>query len=281
MSAQTTDTESQPTEERSSAELRTELELLREENERLRDAYATSQRATYRRTAMGLAAVGVLAAIAAIFLGGVRDVLIVLAAIGFFSAVLTWYLTPERVVTIGVSESVYDAITANADRIHDELGLQPTTIYVPVDESVRVFVPQHRDYQLPEDSTSVFQTDTPSRGVLWTPTGQSLVTELNRTQPHQETEAIPDVARQAGDAVVAQFEIADSVDIDADASDDRVVITVTGASFGALTRFDHPVISTIAVAVASHCDVPLEVDPVNETTVALKRSKTAESFNSS
>jgi len=42
----------------SRAELRTQLELLTEENERLRASYAQAKQSQYRRSALGLAIVG-------------------------------------------------------------------------------------------------------------------------------------------------------------------------------------------------------------------------------
>lgn len=121
--------------------LATQLEILRDENERLREEYARAKQTSYRRAAIALAAIGCFSVLFGIVLNGVRDVLFVLGAIGIFGGVLTWYLTPERVLTVSVNDSLYAAHAANGARLRDELGLQQTPVYTPSVDGVRLVLP--------------------------------------------------------------------------------------------------------------------------------------------
>lgn len=257
------------TEELDPEEIRTQLTVLREENERLRTEYARARRTAYRRTAIALAAVGVLAIATGGLLTGVREVLFVIGAIGIFGGVLTWYLTPERVLTVGVSESLYSALAANGTQIRDELGLQPTIVYTPVNNEIRAFIPQHQEFELPETLEGVFRTgDDASRGVALTPSGEDLIAEFERTQTGTQPRSLQEAVVQFGDAIVEQFEIADAVTIAESTTEQRVVVSIDGTAFGPVTKFDHPVVSVIACGVARTQATPVTVDQIDDTTVA-------------
>jgi len=249
-------------------ELAAQLDVLREENDRLRENYARAKKATYRRTSAALIGVGTAALVSGIVLPSLRQLLIVIAAIGIFAGILTFYLTPERVVSVDVSESIYDAHHAVSAQLVDELGLTDNRIYAPIESNIRLFIPAHRDCTLPTDN-DLFVTDTDAtRGVTLRPTGAMLATELETTtSPSSGEFSFPSVIRQAGDAVVEQFEIADSVDIVADASDveNQVVVEISGAAFGRLSKLDHPVVSLIGTAAASELNIPVSVDTVHQS----------------
>jgi len=258
-------------EELDAEELRTQLAILREENERLRDEYARARQTSYRRTAAALAGIGVLAVALGGLLIGVREVLFVIGAIGLFGGILTWYLTPERVLTVGVSESIYTALAANGAQLREELGLQPTTVYTSVGSGVRAFLPQQQEFTLPDEQTGVFQTeDDASRGITLTPAGDALVTEFEQMQTEPTLNSLREAAVQFGDALVEQFEIADAVTVTESTSDDRVVVTIEDPAFGSLTSFDHPAVSILACGLARTQDDPILVDPIDDTTVAFE-----------
>lgn len=243
-------------------ELAAQLELLQEENDRLRAEYKRAKKTTYRRTAIALAGIGALALLAAGLLPGVRELLIVLAAIGLFGGVLTFYLTPERVVTIDVGEAVYDAHHTAGNQLVDELGLTDTRIYVPIREEIRLFIPKHREYELPTEPTLFVTDDTATRGVTLRPTGETLATELDTTSAASTESSFATAIRQAGDAVVEQFEIADSVDITTSNGDGdtQLIVEIAGAAFGSLAKFDHPVVSLIGTAAAREVDTAVRVE---------------------
>lgn len=88
-------------------------ELLAEENRRLRAEYARTQQTRYRRTAYGLAALGVLAVLGGLLFPNARGVLFALGGTGLFGGLLTLYLTPGQFVAADVGERVYAAMAAN------------------------------------------------------------------------------------------------------------------------------------------------------------------------
>jgi len=241
--------------------LRTENAVLAAENERLREAYAAATHSQYRRTAIGLAAVGGLAAVAATVFPAARPVLFSLAAIGGFGAVLTYYLTPERFVAASVADRIQRATADSYATIADELGLTDTRVYVPHDDAAVLFVPAHRDYDLPDEDALEHRfvaTDDARRGLTLAPAGAPLLAaaEPALAGPLQDEPAA--LATQLGDAVVEQFELADSVTTDATA--DQVTYAVTAPALGDLADVDHPVTSFLAVGTATGLDTPVTVD---------------------
>lgn len=251
----------------STEELAAQLEILQEENSRLRAEYTRAKKATYRRTAIALGGIGVFSLSAAVVLPTIRRLLIVLGAIGIFGGVLTYYLTPERVVTVDVSESIYNAHHAVGNQLVDELGLTDTRIYLPVRDEVRLFIPKHREFELPTENSLFITNDDSTRGVTLRPTGESLATELRTATPSGTNPPFVAAIRQAGDAVVEQFEIADHVDITTDASDaeTKVIIEISGAAFGRLSKFDHPIVSMIGTTAADELDTAIRVNVMRQS----------------
>ena len=166
-----------------------QVELLTEENRQLRAEYTRSQQLRHRRTAFGMAALGVLSALAAIPFENSRSVLFALAGTGLFASILTYYLTPQRFVSAAIEERIYSATAASGDRIVSDLGLQDTRVYVPSVRSgddrfadVRLFVPQHPEYVLPNNDELtvpfVVTKNEMSRGVSFYPIGATLFHEF-------------------------------------------------------------------------------------------------------
>ena len=164
------------------------LELLSEENRRLRDEYRRARRTNYRRTALGMAGLGALSGLGAVLFPSSRTVLLALAGIGLFAGILTYFLTPEQFVSASVGERTYAAHAATGAELVETLGLSGTTVYLPTgdtadeDAGVRLFVPQHRKYDLPDgdDATTLFVAtdDERQRGVAVPPTGSGLFPEF-------------------------------------------------------------------------------------------------------
>ncbi|WIV68859.1 hypothetical protein [Natrialbaceae archaeon AArc-T1-2] len=246
-------------EEPDRTELLATIELLREENRRLRNEYARARQSRYRNTALGLAALGIAAVFGAVVFPDTRGVLIALGATGLFGGVLTYYLTPERVVSATVGERVYAAAGANGDALVDELGLRDDRIYLPPGDTdaVRLYVPRYADPELPVDRTGPIVTDESGRGLLFEPTGRPLFTEFERTTDPAETPV--GIATQLADALVEAFELADSVDPDVDREHERITFAVSGSAFGDLDRFDHPIPSFVAVGLVTVLERPVSL----------------------
>ncbi|WP_241175393.1 hypothetical protein [Natronolimnobius sp. AArcel1] len=258
-----TDTKAAATDQ-TAVEFAAQVELLTEENERLREEYVRARRTQYRATAIGLAGIGLLAVLGGLLFPTAREVLIGLGATGLFGAVLTYYLTPTQFVAADVGERVYTATTANLADIVDELGLREDRIYVPGEtEPARLYVPQHADISVPESRSGPFVAAEESRGLLLTASGTELFREFERGLTGTLASAPPVLAEQLTDALIQQFELARSAEIDTDPEHNRITVAITESAFGPVDRFDHPIGSFLAVGFASGLGQPvrLEVTP--------------------
>ncbi|RBI60696.1 hypothetical protein DMJ13_17175 [halophilic archaeon] len=251
-------------------DLRAQLDLLTEENARLRAEYQRARQAKHRRTAIGFAVCGVLAGLAAVLFSASRTVLFALAGTGLFAAVLTYYLTPERFVTAAVSERVYAATAAWGETLRTELGLQNMNVYLPSgvatnDEfaPVRLFVPQYAEYALPDgsslDAGFVIPEDDAGRGLVLQPTGAALYEEFE-SQVDTIAESPSELASQLTDALVESFELVEDVTFELDSDELGITFAITGSSYGTVDRFDHPIQSFLAVGLAHRLDQPITVE---------------------
>lgn len=248
-------------------ELAARVELLADENRRLREEYVRARRSQYRATAIGLAAVGLVAALGGVLFPDAREVLVALGATGLFGALLTYYLTPSQFVAADVGERVYAAATGNLAAIVDELGLRDERVYVPGEtEPARLYVPQHAAYAIPEPRAGPIVVDEDARGLLLTATGAELFREFERGLTGDLAAAPPVLAEQLTDALLEQFELARSADADVDADRGRVTVAITDSAFGDVDRFDHPIASFLAAGIAAGLERPvtLEVTPGEE-----------------
>lgn len=252
-------------------DLAARVAVLEEENRRLREEYARARTNRYRRTALGLLVVGLVGLGGAVAFPDVRVVLLALGATGVFAGLLTYYLTPERFLPAGVTGAVYDAVATNADAIVAELGLRDDRIYVPgtgADVDVRLFVPQHPDYALPDEdelsSTFVVADDERRRGLALSPTGGLLFHEFEHQLAGPLAADPVGLADQLADGLVEGLELADGATPDVDAADGRASIGITAPAHGSVARFDHPVASFLGVGFAAGLDRPVAV----ETTAA-------------
>ncbi|WP_254272343.1 hypothetical protein [Haloarcula marina] len=243
------------------ATLRAHVELLEEENERLRSEYTRARQSQYQRTAIGLGALGLVAALGGLLVPTGQTVLFALGGTGAFLSVLTYYLTPERFLPASLSRSVYEALASNESALSTELGLRRDRVYVPTESvGVRLFVPKHAEYTIPDDDALrdvfVVTDDDSPRGISLAPTGAGLADEFDRGMT--TTAAAPrDIATQAGDALVEQFELVDSATSDADPTGGRITVVVDESAYGAVDQFDHPVASFLASVTARRLEQPV------------------------
>ncbi|QCS44885.1 hypothetical protein [Natrinema versiforme] len=262
-----TDSQSSPTDDTAvqsapdRAELAARAELLAEENARLRDEYARATRTTYRRTARWLAVVGALAVLGGFLFPDGRAVLFALGGTGLFGGILTAYLTPGRFVAADVGECVYAAAATNVAALIDDLALRDERLYLPGSEgaSVRLFVPQRAEYELPDDRSGPIVTRAAERGLVLEPTGGRLFAEFERTLGEPLPAEPSAAATTLADAVVEQFELARRAEPAVDADDGRLTVAIDSSAFGDVDRVDHPVASFLAVGVAEALDRPIEL----------------------
>jgi len=258
-------TEDRTTDELDATELRTQVELLEVENQRLREEYTRARQQQYRRTALGLAGLGLVAALGGVVFPAGQSVLFALGGTGLFLGVLIFYLSPEQFLPAALGRTVYAALARNEADIAAELGLRDDRVYVPTETGdVRLFVPQHEDFAVPDaDSLAdafVVTDDPATRGLALEPTGDGLADEFERAVTGGLADDSATLAGQVADALVEQFELVESATPDADPTGGRVTVAVADSAFGDVNRFDHPVVSVLASAVARAVDEPVRTD---------------------
>lgn len=255
--------------------LQARLATLEAENERLREEYRRATQATYRRTALALGVVGAVGIAAAIVLPSVREVLLVLGAIGIFGGVLTYYLTPERVLTAGVATHIADTHMAVLEAMVDELGLQDRSVYIPADSGIRLFIPEHHDYHIPASLDRVFVVTEAEaeRGVAVPPIGAAMFDDFERALTADLATNPDPVLNQLTDGLVEQFEIVDSATSEISAADKTATVSIAGPAIPRPARIDHPIESFLAVGLARGLDTPIttsvETAPEEETLIQL------------
>ncbi|WP_324759608.1 hypothetical protein [Haloarcula montana] len=244
--------------------LRTRLELLEEENQRLREEYARARQTRYRRTALSLAGLGAVAALGGLLFPAAQTVLFALAGTGAFLGLLTYYLAPEQFLPASLGETVYTALADNESSMVAELGLRETRVYVPTSQNVHLFVPQHEEYEVPgaDDLEDVFvvTSDTGTRGVALEPTGDGLADEFERAVTGDPDDNPERVATQTTDALIEQFELVETATADVDPAGGRVTVAISGSTMGRPDRFDHPVVSFLACSLARRLNKPVTAD---------------------
>ena len=249
------------------AETDTYTARLESELTRLREEYAAARRLQYRRTAIGLGLVGLLALTGAVAFQSVREVLIVLGATGVFAAILTYYLTPETFIPADIGERVSADLADNIGSIIVELGLTADRIYVPISDqqrpSVRLFIPRLETYDMPEpnelDDAFVISEQMHTSGVALTPTGSSLFTRFEeaRRAPLAEEPAV--LAEQLATGLTDALEIAGDVGTDL-VDETTLTVRIRENRFGDATQFDHPAVSFVAVGLALGVETPVSVE---------------------
>lgn len=296
-------TDRQATDPERIEDLEAQLDLLTAENRRLRAAFADAKRTTYHRTAIGLAAVGLLAGLAGLVVPTGSNVLFALAGTGLFAAVLTYFLTPERFIPADVGERVYRALAMTLGGIADDLDLSDRRVYVPIDRDgpgktdansedggdgetaanpapsasatdVRLFVPQNPSGPIPAGETLrgtiVVDEAGNNHGLSVRPTGAELFASF-RTALNGPLASTPRaLAEQLCDGLVEDFELARSTDVDLDAEAGRLSVRIDDPVYGEGDGFDHPIGSFLAVGLTAGLDRPIDaectaVDPLTIT----------------
>ena len=265
-------------------ELDAQLELLADENRRLRAAYAAARRTTYRRTAAGLIGVGLLCGTAGLVVPAGANVLFALAGTGLFGGVLTYLVTPERFISADIGERVYAALAESYAGLVTELGLSDRRVYMPTGGSVeadgsgtavRLFVPQRSSMPLPDpdrlrETLIVAEESDQSHGLATEPTGARIFAAFETAATAPVAADPRELVAQLEEAVVADFELARSVESDIDPERRRATIRIEDPVYGPGDRFDHPVVSFFAVGLAAAVDEPVEAvhtatDPLTVT----------------
>ncbi len=242
-----------------------EVAVLEAENERLRNDLARQRQSEHRNAAVGLVALGLVAAVAGILFPTTRTVLFALAGTGLFLGVLTYYLSPEQFLPVQVGRGIYGTLAENERAVIDELGLDDRQLYVPAGEEVRLYVPQHTATDLPDRSalTATFVSGADHRGVSLQPTGQPLFEAVEETLTGELAAEPAELTSQLREALVEHFELLSSseqsVPSETTADAGELSVGVTDSVYGSVAQFDHPVVSLLGVGLARGLETPVEV----------------------
>ncbi|MGQ4557351.1 hypothetical protein [Halobellus sp. GM3] len=250
-------------------ELLTQLELLNTENQELYNSYVRAKHTQYRRTAIGLGVIGVIAAVSGVVIPSAQTILLSLAGVGVFGSVLTLYLTPEQFIAADTGRDVYLTLASNEEALTTELGLTDDRIYVPTgspERPVVLFVPQVDEYVIPEaeplTETIIATEDAQSRGVAFTPSGSRLFESFQQALAGSLAETPAELGSQLTEALTTQFELLDSAQAEVDTDLQGLTVIVSGSAYGPVTRFDHPVVSFIATGLAHGLECPVTISTI-------------------
>lgn len=262
MDSHSTETDEPPTRPSSSRdELGPEAKRLAEENQRLRNEYARARQTAYRRTALWLVLIGLVAVGGGLLFSNGRQILFALGGTGLFGGLLTYYLTPSRFVPADVGRQVYTASATNMTALADELALRDEYLYLPGSDSTppRLFVPQQTEYDLPDPQAGPIVTSAPDRGLVLEPTGRSLLEEVERALDGPLPAEPTAIATQLADGIVTQLSLANRATPEIDPDGGRATVAIESSTFGDVDQFDHPVASFLAVGFAKGLDRPVEL----------------------
>jgi len=254
------------------AELEALVDVLQTENRRLRSDRGHTQKTSYQKTALSLAAVGLVAVIGGIVFPDVRSVLFATGTIGVIGSVMTWHLRPAKTVPIELCEGIYQSASMTLTDIRTDLGLEAVAMYVSFGNRVRGVIPPNRDSTVPDDLAHAFPTDHKgSKYLTFTPSGLSLVHEIEKIRITDKPQDFVTTVEAVAEGIVEHLEVADKVAISQESENSDLRISVDDPAFGPLTDIDHPVVSTLACAAVQSCDEPIIIETIDRETVILKQ----------
>lgn len=255
----------------STEELAATVDLLAAENRRLRQRVADAQRSRYRGTAVALCGVGLLCGLLGLLTPGAATVLFALGGTGVFGGVLTYFLTPERFISADVGQRVYTATADSFERLCTDLGLSDRRVYVASTAEDRdgteaaatsswLFVPQTESTTVPEPAAfdSALVVEAGHRGLALRPTGSGLFATLETSLTEPLGTTAETLCAQLSDAVVEEFELAQTVEYDTEPAAGRVSVRISEAVYGDGSGFDHPLVSLWAVGLSTGLGTPIE-----------------------
>ena len=255
----------------SDPELAAQIGLLAAENKRLRELVAAAQRSRYRGTAIALCGVGLLCGLLGYVTPTASTVLFALGGTGVFGGVLTYFLTPDRFISADVGHRVYTASAESFEQLASDLGLSDRRVYVTASTehenetrettpSSWLFVPQSESTTIPEATAldAAFVVDDDQRGLSLRPTGSGLFEAVTTSLTEPLGTTAERLCAQLSDAIVEDFELAQTVECEADPQDGRISVRITDALYGDGTRFDHPIVSLLAVGLSTGLETPVE-----------------------
>ena len=229
---------------------------------------ATDAGRRVRNAAVGLGVLGVALGGGGVAYPGAQTVLFALGGTALVSALLVYTVSPADLLSSRVAQQVFSPIAANQQALVAELALDDRRLYVPredgADPPVWLYVPPGAETGVPSsaemESLFVDGMEAGARGMALAPTASDLLVEVESAGP-TGLESRPDrLVVQLCTALRRTYGLVDAVRTSTDAAAGEAVIEVSGAAFGDVTQFDHPVPSLLAGGLAWGLDRPVSVD---------------------
>lgn len=216
--------------------------------------------------ALGMAAVGAVAAVASWFLPDQRTVLVVLASVGLFGGFLVYYLSAGRSVAASVAGSVYGPMALTGEALVEASDHSSARIYLPTAETVILYVPRDAEDGIPDGRELVVPRVAPGEGdgLVFRPTGAALFGAFEETLSRPLSDDPPSLGTQLREGLVDVLELAGDADLDLDADGGRLAVDVTDPVYPA--GFDTPAASFLAVGLAVGLGLPVwaAVEPTGD-----------------
>jgi len=197
----------------------------------------------------------------------IQIILISLAAVFLFGALLAYTLSSGRYLQWVVHESVYADMAANETALVDSFDLQERLMYVPRsgrDPAVSLFVPKHADFTMPRDSELdsllVRTANGAIRGVSLRPSGGRLYSRFEEMLETELSDNPSELAAQLADGLVEGFELVDSVNPKFESAHGILTFGIDGCPYDLSAGLEDPVQSFLAVGIAVGLDIPVTVE---------------------
>lgn len=248
-----------------------EIKRLEEEVQSLRSQYLVGRQFRYRRMGVALGLVGIGIYLTSWFFPESREFLLIVGGTGLFTAVLVFYLTPERFVPASQSEQIFDPLLKNLQDLAYEFGLRGPTVYVPTGghrdsgglKDVTLFIPEDENYNLPSPNElaqrSVIRTNSKQRGLSVRPSASSLIQNFAASLSSGLASNPTHLSAQLVDGLTNSLELIGSGSEEVHTDENSVAFRISSPFYSNIDRFDNPIPSFIGTGLAAGLDSPVEV----------------------
>jgi hypothetical protein len=201
----------------------------------------------------------------------VTEILFILGGIGLYTAVLIWYLTPEEFSPHTVAEGIYEVVTRNRRDIIEQfdLSIEPTYVYTGDAEHAKVFIPQQPNDHPPAPeriTTTILTTDqNVCYGAAFVPCGLSLFEEFEQIRPDPLGETPETAVEQLLEGLTEGFGLIENPSFVLGDDANELELYVEDVPFGPVTRFDHPIVSFVAIGLAEALNASVAVEVESES----------------
>lgn len=236
----------------------------------LQSHHSNGRQFRYRRMGVALGLVGLVTYLLSWFYPETRELLLIIGGTGLFTAVMVFYLTPERFVPVSVSERIFEPLLENNRDIVNELGFRGPPVYVPIGEhdgsdgtrEVVLFISEHEKSELPGSDVLAERTiimDSDRRGFAVRPSAISLIRNFTASVSSGLNNNPPQLTAQLTDGLTNSLEFIGSATEEIRQDENRATFRISSPCYSNLDRIDNPIPSFIGTGLAAGLGSPVEV----------------------